>query len=589
MEQITIKYCTTEDELEKIRDEHVGFNESVFSHIDEGEDKFLPHILNEVSSDYVLICLENVILPRNIFTIIEDVIGRANDQFGTELWSIIGNYGVESMTHKTLKYLRDRRSQILPQSSINMRTAEWIDGRVILLNLKNIRTKNITLPYVEKSHELNTALLLFESYKNDLAVGIDSLLYVYCKNEKRDNKDEDDEESGKYKDITNYLQKNFINHSFYTFSDDIIVPFSDEYLQRDVRDNRNDFYGMVKKKATHSAVANKKEINIIIRTQLLRDDFLNRLFDTIRISQASAPTYISLRVLLAINNVVDQAKGNVLLTELQQKYDDIQIEPIFIESDSKQYPRVAALKQSIDSIKNDDSFVWLVDDDDFIFPHSFNFMNLLHKNILFVANSLIFHEEWSDDKKSSLPTKFKRGKLFDTAEYYKTLEGDNNVPVCSVIYPVSVLQKVFDGYVLYGDYAEDFTIFLLAQQYAPVRHVPVTIAGISYRGTNTVHDEDRTHWSHSYATFMSEVVNSGHMNNMSYDYLEAEMNAEIKRITGEKKSLLRQLFSGQLGDVMNKSVPILREEGVVAFVKYAYLYKKYGRGYFRDGIESVEQ
>jgi hypothetical protein len=522
MKKIKIYYCTTADIFQKKCDEHLNFNASIFKNIDGDEDEFLVKIIKQSKSDYALLCKDNVFLPANITEIINVLIKNANKQFGCNNWSMIGNYGIEAITHNTLKYLRDDESYCISESSGDTRFAEWLNDDVILINLKNIKQKNIKLLEMNKTHACNVAILLFESYKNNLIVGIDSLLYIVCENRKKIHTT--------YNEIHQYLLNNFINHTFKTLNTDIKLAPKVSYLYRDTTDDRIDFYKQINN-VIFSIISKyeKKEINIIIRTQLNRPDMLYRLFDTIRIAYSNKSDNIDVRIILAINNVNNEVDGDKLINKLIMEYNDLFIDLIFIKKDDSCYPRVAAIKESVLSIKNDNSFVWIVDDDDFIFPNIFEYGALfLNKNFLFVANSQVFQEVWSGDKANTVPNDIEFSKVFDTSIYYNIIYGNNNVPVCSVIYPKDILKKVFETYKLLGDYLEDYAIFLLAQRYIAIKQYPFMLCGISYREHNTVLEEDRSHWNSSYASFMSEIINDGMMNNLAGIFCKAHQEDLFK-------------------------------------------------------------
>ena len=65
---------------------------------------------------------------------------------GEENWAVIGNAGIQILSKKVLHYLTDPNINILPPSTHNPQIVESIDGNVMLLNIKNLRTNNILLP-----------------------------------------------------------------------------------------------------------------------------------------------------------------------------------------------------------------------------------------------------------------------------------------------------------------------------------------------------------------------------------------------------------------------------------------------------------
>jgi hypothetical protein len=72
-----------------------------------------------------------------------------------------------------------------------------------------------------------------------------------------------------------------------------------------------------------------------------------------------------------------------------------------------------------------------------------------------------------------------------------------------------------------------------------VAHFPISIAGISFHGDNTVAEKHRTHWDHSYATFVSEIVNSNSIRNWIYDFASDTGIGEINAGGAKSKNVFQ--------------------------------------------------
>lgn len=493
----------TKSRLKKETETYLLPKTEMLSNLDYFE--FLRKIIKESPVKFALVCHDDVVLPINIEQRVNEAIRKADLQYGSANWAIIGNAGIEMYTEEIVRYIRDPHTFVIPNKSIIPHISTHIDGNTMLLNISNIREKLVEIPLVMTGFHLYDLVLVTESYKKGLLSLIDSSLYV-THTSKGNQEDFDVAKSTKM--FQDYWRDSFINHTIKTINGDIQIEQDYSYLKQGQNNQRQDYYELISR--VHANSLSKKEPKTLylgIRTTLNRIPRLFRLLDSVHALQGLVEG-LNIKVIIAVNNIdrkiFEEEKGKI------QSYLNLSINLKYIPKDERYYPRVLALKEIVNSVPDSgDNYVWFIDDDDFVIPTHFDMIkNLLHEEIILVADSIVFEESWNSKSTKSIPSKSSFKNIFKGAEFYKTLTGDNYIPLCSVIYPVNVLKEVFEENQLLGDFYEDYSIFLLSQKDKEVRSYPLSIAGISYHGENVSTGKSRTHWDYSHVTFMSEVVNS---------------------------------------------------------------------------------
>jgi len=158
-------------------------------------------------------------------------------------------------------------------------------------------------------------------------------------------------------------------------------------------------------------------------------------------------------------------------------------------------------------------YIWVVDDDDFVFPSA---VRPIARWLapggqrLIVGHARRFEEHWSSSAAGArcLKNSIELEKLRAEGVFH-AFDGDNHTPVCSAIFPLSVVKERLSRVAARGDYYEDYFLLMLPLTSARVEVICIDadIAGISLRpGENTVTLLDREHWDMSYATFMNELL-----------------------------------------------------------------------------------
>lgn len=139
---------------------------------------FINNIISNCAKDYALLCHDDIVLPLTIDKHIQECIKSANDYMGEENWAVIGNAGIEVLTKKVLHYLTDPDIKIIPPYTKYPELVESIDGNTMLLNIKNLRKKRISLPKDLTGFHLYDIILCLEAQKKGLLCAVSSHLFV---------------------------------------------------------------------------------------------------------------------------------------------------------------------------------------------------------------------------------------------------------------------------------------------------------------------------------------------------------------------------------------------------------------------------
>lgn len=499
--------------------------------------KLINSIIDNCPNDYALVSRGKVFWPIGLASALDRAVDSANDEFGPARWGIIGNCGIEFISHRKIEYLQTRFCKIIPSSSGKPRPVTALDGNTLLLNLGVLRNNSVRIPDGLRGASLPGLVLVMECYRKGLASAVDSALYVF---------DQTDVDEYSYKaesnksNFTKYWSSSFVNQSIDTIHGTIKIDNSIEHLKKDSGDTRLDYYA-------HAAAVikdiyrsrPKKVVNIVARTRLDRPNQLRRLLDTIRMARSYSLDMLEIKVVVAANSI-SSSTPDPSLDSIMSEYPDLDFTPVRETRSPNQYPRVYSIKNALDHIE-EGSFVWFVDDDDFIYPESLQYLPpFLSNNTIFVGDSAIFEEEWAGGE--TFPSKSRKSGLFKSDHYQDCILGENKIPFCSVIYPSGMLKNITAGFSLTGDYCEDYALFLIASSSATVINVPLLIAGVSLHHGNTVSEKNRTHWNYSYTSFISEIVQKGVFPSWAFDYIKNRAPQKPKPSLSRRiKHLLRRI------------------------------------------------
>ena len=492
---------------------------------------FLSRILLEATSEYVLVCLDDVVLPEDISERVAVVIARANRAYGSGNWGVVGNSGIEFLSEKLRSWMKGSDMVSIPSPTHCPILATSLGENSLLLNVVALKRNGVSLPSPSNLDCLHGLILSIECYRKGLICLIDSGLFASHKNIREPILPP---EAAQWDWFRQYWRERFINHRLLTTFGSVDIAQDTGYLMLAGGNRREDFYDLVESVAFGSCTNVEKTITILTRTQLKRIGKLKRLLDSVRMGGSFLRGNTRLEVFLSVNGVGrDFADEQIEI--LKKEYSDLKISSVFSEETVDYYPRVRAIKSVVDTLdETADAYIWIVDDDDFIFSPAVRYLSIfLDERAILVGDSEVFLEKWSGD--ASIPEASVKYKKFDGSLYADCFSGENYVPVCSSIYPLRVIKQVFDELGMKGDYLEDYTLFLFSMSRVDVRHVPVSIAGISFHGENTVLENDRTHWEYSYATNMAEVVEKGLFRSWQSDFF-----GEKEQIINQKEQIINQ-------------------------------------------------
>jgi hypothetical protein len=504
------RLCRDVETIERLRDEEKKFNlpKSIcFTDIDLFE--FINKVIQDCEEDYALICHDDVIIPSDIEQKIRKSIQRCDNEFGPKNWGLVGNSGVEIISERTIRYISDVHSNLIPFKNKTPDIVSCVDGNTILLNIKNLRDKEVSLPKKLKGYHLYDLILCMETYKKGLICATDSTLFVLHKS---GGNLESFLESVKKRPFIEYFRNSFSNNKIITLNETIKVP------NASILEEKNSYENTIKRVCSKIYSEKEKELYIITRVHKKPLNKLRRLLDTIRIQRLKLPDNFKLKIIFSINGVeIEKIREEILL--LKKEYKVLDIQDVYLKENKDRFPRVASLAFAANHIPDKpNAFVWIVDSDDFILPNiEESFPILLNHNYLSIFDSDVFEETWDEETSFPLTSRFLHTEF--ASNYSAILSSTRFIPICSVIYPAKVFKSVFEKNALRGDYFEDAAIFLLAQKQVSCRAYPVRIAGISYHGENTVLEKDRTNWDYSYTTFYSEIVEKDTIDKIYHDYL----------------------------------------------------------------------
>ncbi|MGA3086483.1 MAG: hypothetical protein ABSE95_17105 [Thermodesulfobacteriota bacterium] len=549
------RLCRDQKTIDRIEEEGRKYNlpESVLI---TGPDyfTFIEDIIKNCKEDYALLCHDDVFVPLDIEQRVKECIQKMNAYCGSENWGVVGNSGIEAISFRTVRFLRDPHTAIVPYKSQPIPVVS-VDGNVMLLHIKNMRRNKVELPDNLQGFHLYDFITLVECYRKNLLAFVDSTLYVYHKSGGAQKGFDKFCGGDKFQQ---YWSMRFINHKIITINGLIKIKSPNlDYLKEDDKDQKVDFYSIVEKRILSIDKDREKPvINIITRTQFRNVNTLRRLIESVQLSQRVNQLHLDLRLIVSFNNG-KVADSEDTIDNLKRSFKELEIKFIKNGLSPTLAPRLQAIKDAVKEIPIDkNQFVWVVDDDDFIFPKELNLLShYLNNEIIFIGKSASFDETWSFDR--PFPNKSSAKPGYYSEAYARNYFGKNHVPICSVIYPVKVLHDLFVKYKLAGDYYEDYALLFLAQANHNIQYLPILIAGISHQDKNTVLENDRTHWDYSYATFLTEITNSGVVNNSVFELITMLSKQSMAEI-----AMFAIQLGGGLKSTLKKAIRLYRREGL---------------------------
>lgn len=480
---------------------------------------FVNEIIRTCKTDFALVCHDDIVLPEIIATNLENCIESANSYIGSDNWGVVGNAGVEYLSKNVHTLLYDPHTKYLPPKYKNPIIAETLDGNTLLLNIKNLREKNVSLPKEIKGFHLYDLILCAESYKKGLVCLISPWLYVIHSSGGDFNTFK---EAMNDEGIQNYFRKNFSNHTITSINDNIPVYQNYSWLSSR-KEKKTSFEELIDQTIQNLFKDKVCELNILTRIHIESPKVIRLLHSIETLVQNSHPK-TKINIILSINNITEKSIGP-FIQKIKKEFSTLNILEIYLNSKDYRYPRVSSLANAVDFSfsKNNNSYSWIIDYDDFVLPNIGKYLPyFLYKSEIIIGDTLVFEEKWANFSETPINSIVKDRYHSDLAN--RIITGSNFLPVCSVIYRTDILNNVFKNSKLKGDYYEDYAISLLTIPHFDNISTKICLAGVSHHGRNTVLEKDRTHWNYSYATFLSEIINKGVLDKSMYQYLLNNIN-----------------------------------------------------------------
>jgi GT2 family glycosyltransferase len=182
--------------------------------------QFLNKIIAECKYDFALVCHDDVTFEHNFSERIKKTIEVIDREVGSLSWGIVGNAGIEIVTHDIVRYIHDPRGRDIRDVFEEPVPLISIDGNTLLLNLKNLRSNNVSLPEYLSGFHMYDNILLMECYKNNLVCIAHGNLFV---NHKSAGNQKCFSEFIKKEEVLNYLSNRFNDKIFYTINGKIRI------------------------------------------------------------------------------------------------------------------------------------------------------------------------------------------------------------------------------------------------------------------------------------------------------------------------------------------------------------------------------
>ncbi|MFA5993667.1 MAG: hypothetical protein WC823_01780 [Parcubacteria group bacterium] len=516
---------------------------------------FFEKATSECQNNYTLLIREGVFLPYNINEKIQNCVNKANSEFGSDGWLLIGNSGVDYFNHTHISFMHDGNPDSILCQSDAPQPVSYLEDKIILVNLDNFKKIKKDIPQKLKRKQDNIFYILIEAYLNYFICAVDSnLAAVYAG-------DEEEKAFEKTEQFMEYWKSRFMNHLVTTTRRSFFIETSFGYLNPKKNiEKRIDFYGQLADVVYKNRLINatSKKINIIIRTQIENIDYLTRLLISIRIANLQKTEKIRIKVLIILNSVMGDEK--LLRKIIMEECSDVDIVIYDSGLEKESHSDIGVIKLALDRIDYDDnSMVWIVNDDSFIFPDVMRVVSEFSDNKKIIIGDVVAfnHDISSSCEPLRIPLK---SFIYKAVDYHESLYGRGDMPICSVIYPLDLIKRIFSEKIIIGEHKDDFALFLFSAVDANLTIISKAIAGVSLRD-NMMKIKDKNKINHIQATFISEMISSRCISRNYYDY----MNQKIKNN--------KQIYCNNANIIKNKHLNIKHMLYLIIRFKKKYIKK----------------
>lgn len=498
------RLCRDQARIEKLKEEEKLYSLPKTKYVT-GVDlyTFLNNIINTTKEDYALVCHDDVILPKQIKENIEKCVNSMNTYVGKESWGIMGNAGVEVLTKDVYTYISDPHTLLLPPKTDRPRLIESIDGNTMLLNIKNLKKKNVSLPKGITGFHLYDLILCLEIHKAGLVCGISSDLYVKHLS------------GGHYQDFINFSQKKNIQEYFRnSFSNKFITTINGDIKVRMKKEDERSIESIIEENIKN--IFEKKDIvlNILTLTNSNNTNF-DKFFNSINNLNNSISSNVSIHLYVG-----ETSEKTIKLEAIKKEYPKLTVHLINIEGNNEGFSKnnIKLLLQEIPEEEN--SFLWFVNHVNYISP-------LISKYLQFILfNSKIIVGNPLKDRK----------------EIYRELYTKGNVKSChSTIYETTFFKGLFKKYAT-DEIPPLPSLFLLASAKETIYSYPIPFV-------EALPNEKEDFYE--FTSVIANILNNDIIQHNIYNLIEPtlfqnkDLNREIKEYEKEiketKKTLQQQL------------------------------------------------
>lgn len=482
-------------------------------------------IIKNCQDDSVCIVHDDVYLCSDFDKKINSLTKILNTEWPN--WGIAGNTGVTPIKvgyagTEIIRYMATPFGG--PNFAGKIFPATSIDGNVMLLNIKALRDKSVTLPIHDK-FQVCDIVLGIETLKADLGIFVAPQLACFNGNK---NKQQEFSEASESKTLKTYISSTIKNRIFVTPSGTLTLPIN-------TKETFKDHIIDIELKSLLSCCKNraKKKVAIITRTQFSRPKLLDRCLRTISSFISFAGDSTDFKSYIVTDKDYEPEPFDHKTTLLRTVLKDI--------NDS----RFHLVKFAAETIEAD--FFWFIDDDDWLFPTEAKKLSLIINSapsdaIIFVDCQKFkekpFNTANTDDVDGFISTKH---SYFKADEFIYSLSGINRTPFCGAIFSrnalLSINKEIYDTVTYYEDYTS------LINSLLKYESIPLILGnlyvGISLRESgNTMTETDRSKWDKSMGEIVSYLVNGNMSTSLlslaSYDIQQNTIN-EFELLEAKRK------------------------------------------------------
>lgn len=480
--------------------------------------QFINNIIENCEDDYALLLHDDVIVPININERVERCIKESNEYLGNNNWAVIGNAGIEILTKNVLHHLIDPDIHIIIPRTEHPQIVESVDGNTMLINLKNIRERAISLPKDLSGFHLYDIILCAESAKKGLVCAVSSQLYV--KHLSGGNKKKFVEVS-KEEQFLNYFKQNFGNKVITTINGNIIT-------NADSKSNKKRLEDIVDKNVFTIFKDKSFDLHLVINiTSESNNVFL--LLDSIRKFRKELNPKIKLYIHLKNNN-------DSVLKEIKNKFPDLQI-------DIENFPKNNKVAKN--KTKDERAFVYVLDSDSSLVSGFAKYLQYFLSNSKIIVGDTILIKKGNKSSSKSIAH-------IEASNVNKIYSGIDRLPFASAIYHLPLYKKVTNKTNFIEANLKDYAFLFCSLKYEECKDYPIPFVKVPYKSNKSSIDYD-----YRKTTLMADLID---LNIMPRSFYKFYLNREIQllEVIESSKAEFEGFKNGYIWKILKKYREIKR-------------------------------